>query len=89
MAYLTQIEKDIDNMLFRIEFEMDVETAMEAQLAIIEGIEQPEEEGGFYLLEEDDPGCQIFPMPQHCRLIRVLRFLYFIYFIFVIFFKLI
>lgn len=77
MAYTTQIEKDIDNMLFRIEFEMDVETAMEAQLALIEGIEQPEEEGGFYLLEEEDPDCQTFPMPQHCRSVIVSKLIVF------------
>ena len=67
MVYTTQIERDINNMLLRIEMDQDVEAAMEAQIEIIDQSGEFEEKGGFRLMHEEIPDCQTFPQPYHFR----------------------
>ena len=70
MAYTTQFEREIDNMLFRIEMDQDVEAAMDAQIELIESTQEKFEDGGFQLMCEENPDSQIFPQAYHLRLIR-------------------
>ena len=67
MAYISPIEREINNMLFRIEMEQDVEVAMESQIAAIENQGENYDSDGFILLDEDIPSLQEFPRPYHFR----------------------
>ena len=67
---MTQIERDMENFLFRIEIDQDVEIAMDSQISTIENLLEYPDENGFVLLEEEHPDCQIFPMPYHFRFVN-------------------
>lgn len=67
MAYISQAEREINNMLFQIEMEQDVEVAMESQIAAIENQRENYDTDGFILLDEDSSGLQEFPRPYHFR----------------------
>ena len=72
MSYGRQIERDIENMLFRIEMDMDVEASMLDQIERIEKSPEFPNEPGFRLIQEDDPAFQVFPLPYHFRFFFIL-----------------